>query len=133
MSETDTKHDSHSQVRTQGKLDTNLDQPIERRSSRRFQVVLTLLLRWRDGVDQYAAGQSANICERGMFLFAERTPPLGVDVEIEFVLPPFGGVSHSTRIRGVGRVIRFEASGCIKGFAVAGSFVNRGQDKGGNA
>jgi PilZ domain len=106
-----------------------VERSIERRNSRRFQVALPLLFRWTDGVDQYDNGQCANICHGGMFVLAARTPPLGAEVQVEFVLPAFGNVSRSTRISCVGRVVRFEAWEPLEGFAVAGSVVGgQGQD-----
>lgn len=60
-----------------------------------------------------------------MFVLGARTPPLGAKVEVEFVLPAFGGVSRSTRMCCVGRAVRLETweELPLKGFAVAGSFV----------
>jgi hypothetical protein len=59
-----------------------------------------------------------------MFVLAATTPRLGIEVEIEFVLPPFGSVSRPTRLHCVGHVSRVEMCCQLKGFAVAGRFVN---------
>ena len=62
-----------------------------------------------------------------MFVLAATTPPLGGDVEIEFVVPPFSRVPRPTRLHCVGRVSRVEACYQLKGFAVSGQFVDECQ------
>ena len=111
----------------EGKLGTNVDQSIERRNSRRFEIALPLLLRWTDGGSHYNAGHCVNIGQGGMFVLAATTPPLGGEVEIEFVLPPFSSVPRPTRLQCVGRVSRVEACYQLKGFAVSGQFVDECQ------
>ncbi len=91
-----------------------------------------MLLRWTDGEDQYEEGKCANICQGGMFVIAAKTLPHGSRVEVEFVLPPFGSVSCSTRMRCVGRVVRVQVSDPLKGFAIAGAFMIQGPEKGAN-
>ena len=105
-------------------MGTTVDQSIERRNSLRFQIALSLLLRWTDGANHYDTGHCVNIGQGGMFVLAARTPPVGVEVEVEFVLPAFGGVPRPTRLHCVGRVSRIEACHHLKGFAIAGQFVN---------
>jgi len=109
------------------KLGTNVDQSIERRNSRRFQIALPLLLRWAEGGSHYDSGHCVNIGQGGMFVLAATTPPLGGDVEIEFVLPPFSSVPRPTRLHCVGRVSRVETCYQLKGFAVSGQFVEECQ------
>lgn len=104
-----------------------MDQSIERRNSRRFQIALPLLLRWTDGGSHYDSGHCVNIGHGGMFVLAVRTPPLGEEVEIEFVLPPFSRIPRPTRLHCVGRVSRVEACYQLKGFAVSGQFVDECQ------
>ena len=62
-----------------------------------------------------------------MFVLAATTPPVGGEVEIEFVLPPFGSVPRPTRLHCVGRVSRVEVCYQLKGFAAAGRFVDECQ------
>ena len=100
-----------------------MDQSIERRNSRRFQIALPLLLRWADSGSHYDSGHCVNIGQGGMFVLSAKTPPLGGEVEIEFVLPPFSSVPRETRLHCVGRVSRVESCYQLKGFAVAGQFV----------
>ena len=104
-----------------------MDDSIERRNSRRFQIALPLLLRWADSGSHYDSGHCVNIGHGGMFVLAATTPPVGGEVEIEFVLPPFGSVPRPTRLHCVGRVSRVEACYQLKGFAVAGRFVDECQ------
>lgn len=104
-------------------LGTDVDQSIERRNSRRFQITLPLLLRWTDGVGHYVAGHCVNIGQGGMFILAAKVPPIGVEVEVEFDLPAFGWVPRPTRLHCVGRVSRVETCYQLTGFAVAGHFV----------
>jgi hypothetical protein len=104
-----------------------VDRSIERRNSRRFQIALPLLLRWTDGGSHYNAGHCVNIGQGGMFVLAAATPPLGGEVQIEFVLPPFSSVPRPTRLHCVGQVSRVEACYQLKGFAVSGQFVDEYQ------
>ena len=101
-----------------------MDRSIERRNSLRFEIALPLLLRWTDKSDHYDSGHCVNISQGGMFVLTVRTPPVGVEVEVEFVLPAFGGVTRPTRFHCVGRVSRVEMCHQLKGFAIAGQFVN---------
>ena len=103
---------------------TNVDQSIERRNSRRFEIALPLLLHWTDSKDHYNSGHCLNIGQGGMFVLAAQTPPVGIQVELEFVLPAFGSVPRRTRLYCVGRVSRVEKCCQVKGFAVAGHLVD---------
>jgi PilZ domain len=102
-----------------------VDESIERRNGRRFHIALPLLLRWTDSESHYDSGHCVNIGQGGMFVLAATTPLLGGEVEIEFVLPPFSSVPRPTRLHCVGRVSRIETCYQLKGFAVAGRFVNQ--------
>jgi hypothetical protein len=104
-----------------------VEQSIERRNSRRFQIVLPLLLRWTDTVSRYYEGHCVNVGQGGMFVLAANSPPVGVEVEVEFVVPAFGRMPRPIRIHCVGRVSRVEICCQLKGFAVAGRFVNEFQ------
>jgi hypothetical protein len=102
---------------------TTVDHSIERRTSRRFQIALSVLFRWADSVEHYDGGFCVNIGQGGMFVLADQTPPAGVEVQVELVLPPFGSVQRPTRFHCIGRVSRVEACYQLTGFAVAGQFV----------
>jgi PilZ domain len=95
---------------------------IERRNGRRFQIALPLLLRWTDSGSHYEAGHCVNIGQGGMFVLAASSPTVGIEVEVEFVLPAFGSVGRPIRLHCVGRVNRVEMCYRLRGFAVAGRF-----------
>lgn len=97
---------------------------IERRISRRFQIVLPVLFRWADSIEHYDVGHCANIGHGGMFILAARCPPTEAEVAVEFALPPFEVVRHSVSLRCIGRVTRVETCYQLNGFAVDGHFVN---------
>ena len=101
-----------------------MDQSIERRNSQRFQIALPLLLRWTNTVEHYDAGHCVNISQGGVFVLAAKSPPVGVEVEVEFVLPAFDLVPRPVRLHCVGRVSRAERCYQLEGFAVTGRFVN---------
>ena len=102
----------------------NVDHSIERRTSRRFQIVLPVLFRWADSVEHYDDGHCANIGQGGMFVLAAKCPPPGVEVVVEFALPAFDLVPHPVKLRCIGRVSRVETCYQLNGFAVAGHFAN---------
>ena len=97
---------------------------IDRRNSRRFQIALPLLLRWADSEDHVDAGHCVNISHGGMFVLAANSPPVGIEVEVELVLPASDFVPRPLRLRCVGRVTRAEICYGFKGFAVVGRFFN---------
>jgi hypothetical protein len=110
-------------------LGTHVDQSIERRNSRRFQIAAPLLLHWTDSADHYDAGHCVNIGNGGMFVLAAKTPTVGAEIEVEVVLPAFARVPRPIRLHCVGRVSRVEVCYQLKGFAVAGRFVNELETK----
>ena len=97
---------------------------IERRNSRRFQIALPLLLRWADSEDHVDAGHSENISHGGMFVLTANSPPVGIEVEVDLVLPASDLVPRTVRLRCVGRITRVEICDGFKGFAVAGRLLN---------
>jgi hypothetical protein len=102
---------------------------IERRTYRRFQIVLPVLFRWADSVDHYDNGHCGNAGQGGMFILAAKCPPPGAEVAVEFALPEFDLVRHPVRLCCIGRVSRVEACYQLNGFAVAGHFVNETLDE----
>jgi hypothetical protein len=97
---------------------------IERRNSRRFQIALPLVLRWTDSEDHVDVGHSVNISHGGIFVLAANSPSVGIEVEVDLVLPASDFVPRPLRLRCVGRVTRAEICYRLKGFAVAGQFLN---------
>jgi hypothetical protein len=108
---------------------TKVEHSIERRTSRRFQIVLPVLFRWADSVEHYDNGHSGNAGQGGMFILAAKCPPPGAEVAVEFALPAFDLVRHPVRLRCIGRVSRVEACLGLNGFAVAGHIVNETLDE----
>ena len=101
-----------------------MERLLERRSSRRFQIVLPVLFRWTDSIEHYGAGHSGNVGLGGMFIVAARCPSVGVEVKLEFAMPACDLVHHPVTLHCVGRVSRVESCYQLKGFAVAGRFVH---------
>ncbi len=101
-----------------------VEHSIERRTSRRFQIVLPVLFRWADSVEHYDVGHCGNVGQGGMFILAAKCPPEGAEVAVEFALPAFDLVQHPIKFRCIGRVDRIETCYRLNGFAVAGHFVN---------
>jgi len=96
--------------------------PIERRSSRRFQVTLPVLFRWANGEEHYDVGHCGNIGRGGIFILAAKCPPVGAEIDVELMLPAFDLIPRPVRLRCSGRVTRVEACYHLSGFAVAGQF-----------
>ena len=101
-----------------------MDHSIERRSTRRFQIVLPVLFRWADSEEHYDVGHCGNMGPGGMFILAAKCPPSGVEIKVEFALPAFELVPRPVKLRCVGRVSRVEACYQFSGFAITGQFVN---------
>jgi hypothetical protein len=57
-----------------------------------------------------------------MFVLAASRPNVGIEIEVEFVLPAFGSLGRPIRLHCVGRVSRVEMCYRLRGFAVAGRF-----------
>ena len=74
-------------------------------------------------MDRYGSGHCVNIGHGGMFVLSAKNPPVGAEVEVEFVLPPFGSVPRPTRLHCVGRVSRVETCYQLTGFAIAGRLI----------
>jgi hypothetical protein len=112
-------------------LGAKVEPLLDRRSSRRFQIVLPVLFRWvDDSVEHYGVGHCGNVGPGGMFIVAAKCPPSGVGVKLEFALPAFDLVPHPLTLCCVGRVSRVEACYQLTGFAVAGRFVNEQANSG---
>ena len=102
----------------------DVDHSIERRTSRRFQIVLPVLFRWADSVEHYDVGHCGNLGIGGMFILAAKCPAMDVEIAVEFALPAFDLVRHPVKLRCVGRVSRVETCYQLNGFAVTGHILN---------
>ena len=101
-------------------------QPIERRTSRRFSLVLPVLFRWTDSTEHYDVGQCANAGLNGMFIRCASCPPIGMQVEIEMNIPAFDLIPRQCQLRCTGRVMRVEGCDQYRGFAVVGRIEDGG-------
>jgi PilZ domain len=101
-------------------------QPIERRTSRRFSLVLPVLFRWTDSTEHYDVGHCANAGLGGMFVLSANCPPVGMQVEIEMNIPAFALVPRKCQLRCTGEVMRVEGCYQLHGFAVVGRIENGG-------
>ena len=101
-------------------------QPIERRTSRRFSLVLPVLFRWTDTTEHYDVGHCTNAGLGGMFVLSANCPPLGTPLEIEMNIPAFDLVPRQCQLRYTGKVMRVEGCCQLRGFAVVGRIENAG-------
>ena len=102
------------------KATNHVQRSIDRRIFRRFRFLVPVLFRWADSAEHYDVGNSGNVGMGGMFIFTSKYPPLGTQVELEFVIPAFELVPRQVRFRCIGQVIRVETCYGVAGFAVTG-------------
>jgi len=102
------------------KATNHVQRSIDRRIFRRFRFLVPVLFRWADSAEHYDVGNSGNVGMGGMFIFTSKYPPLGTQVELEFVIPAFDLVPRQVRFRCIGQVTRVETCYGAAGFAVAG-------------
>ena len=96
---------------------------MDRRTFRRFSLMLPVLFRWADGLEHYDVGRCGNAGLGGVFVLTAKCPPVGMEVEVELDVPAFDLVPHEVRLRCVGRVSRIETCYQVSGFAVVGQLV----------
>jgi hypothetical protein len=97
-----------------------VDRSIDRRAFRRFRFLVPVLFRWADSIEHYDVGRSGNVGMGGMFILTSKCPPVGTQVEMEFVIPAFDQISRQVRFLCKGLVTRVETCYEVAGFAVAG-------------
>ena len=91
----------------------------DRRNFPRFRVVQPLTLRSPSAVFDEIAGQTKNVSGSGMLAAVPREVPTGIEVELLFDMPTFGGENvYPVQCRGT--VLRIEQSG--EQFLLAVSF-----------
>lgn len=71
-----------------------------------------------------------NLSECGMLVLAKNGPPLGVEVEVDLIMPAFIRVPRPVPLHGVGRVCRIEECDQSDAFALAVRVVNARQAQG---
>src|ERR1019366_6647483 len=97
---------------------------MQQRESVRFHIRLPVLFRWNDeqGGRQQNGGVTRDISRGGLFVYSLITPPSGVTVELEVMLPALEESGHGVRLGSEGRVLRIERKGEHTGFAATGDF-----------
>ena len=97
---------------------------VQQRESVRFHLRLPVVFQWNDeqGGRQQNGGFTRDISKEGLFVYSPISPPPGVTVEIEVMLPPLQESGHGVRLWSEGRVLRIERKGEHTGFAATGDF-----------
>ena len=95
---------------------------VERRSRKRFALVLPVVFHWWDGIDHSAVGYCRNVGLGGVFIVSGDCPPVDVEIQVEVVVPAFDPAPKEIFFRHTGRVNRIQACEDLQGFAVAGKF-----------
>lgn len=90
----------------------------EKRSGRRYPVVVPVVIRWKDAEDHEASGVLRDVNDYGIFFYAQASIPVGAQVDLMFTVPR--ELTASETYRFTGTLVRTEDSGgCEKGFAIA--------------
>ena len=95
----------------------------ERRTRKRFRLVFPVIFHWSDGTEHSAMGYCRNIGLGGVFIVTSDCPPVGVEVEVDVVVPASDPAPTEILFRHTGRTIRIQACEDLLGFAVAGNFA----------
>jgi PilZ domain len=91
----------------------------ERRHSRRFQLAVPVLYRWKDATDRYDIGCCRDISATGIFVLSTHCPTMHTEVDVEVVLPASDPLSSEVRLRCKGRVVRIQTRDDLVGFGFA--------------
>jgi len=85
----------------------------ERRTALRYPLRLPVVFSWQDdtGRIQGCDGYSRDLGSRGIYVYSELVPPLGVSVEMNVFLPRPEHSVRPSEIRAIGRVVRCERQG----------------------
>lgn len=85
----------------------------ERRTALRYPLRLPVVFSWQDenGHIQGCDGYSRDLGSRGIYVYAELVPPLGVSVEMNVFLPRPEHSARPSEIHAIGRVVRSERHG----------------------
>lgn len=102
--------------------DRQEDPWIERRTRARYQLVFPVIFHWSDGTEHSAVGYCRNIGLGGAFIVSSNCPPVGVEVEVDVVVPASDPAPTEILFRHSGQTIRIQRCEDLLGFAVAGHF-----------
>jgi hypothetical protein len=85
----------------------------ERRTALRYPLRLPVVFSWQDenGRVQGGDGYSRDLGSRGIYVYSEVVPPLGVSVEMNVFLPRPEHSARPSEIHAIGRVVRSERHG----------------------
>lgn len=61
-------------------------------------------------MEQHAEGRSRDISERGLFVFTNNCPPLGVTIGLRVLVPEYPNIAQGLRVHVEGRVLRVDRS-----------------------
>ena len=86
-----------------------------------LQVPTTFWWKEKTGFQREGEGVSRDLSDIGAFVFADSSPPAGVDVKLSLPLPPLPNGNRPVRMEMEGRVVRVEQAPSNKGggFAVS--------------
>jgi hypothetical protein len=94
---------------------------MERRGATRFRLRLAVVFSWRDehGTVQGSEGWSRDLSSRGIYVRADRVPPIGAAVEMNVFLPEPGYQIRAAELHAKGLVVRIDrrAGAQSSGFA----------------
>ena len=102
---------------------------VEARNYNRYRLEIPVTFSWKGALrtQQQSAGITRDLSVRGVFIFADKLPPLKSSIGLKAHLPP-GSATLPLRMFGKGEVVRVEPAiaGHDGGFAVAArAFVVR--------
>jgi hypothetical protein len=80
------------------------------RKSNRYVLNCPAQYRWvsSDGLPQSCTGVTRNVGIGGAFIRGDRSPPVGMQIELSIALPNCEDSGYGMRLRGVGPVLRIE-------------------------
>ena len=90
------------------------------RRTNRYRVSAPAFFCWEPpgGILQQGKGTTRDISATGVFVAAERTPSVGLHIELDVYLPAVSGRPRSVQLHGEGKVLRVEGrEGAPTGFA----------------
>ena len=84
------------------------DSPMERRTTRRFDMRLPAMIKTSEGEFQEVRTETQNVSARGVFFYLDRPVEPGTQLEVTLTFPPHITLADSVRIRFIARVLRID-------------------------
>ena len=92
------------------------------RKATRYELSCPAQYRWAssDGLQQNGTGVTRDLGMGGVFVWGDRSPPVGTQVELNIAIPNFEDTGNGMSLRGIGQVLRIEQETELRagGFAV---------------